>query len=100
VATNEAVTLDDLAAAWTQPARPLVNKTGITGLVSYRLVYQGGEPGGAPPFERAIKEQLGLELRPAKGQFEFLVIDHVERPTPDGPSPITGAWPRPTGGAR
>ena len=83
VNTVEALTLDQMAAGWTHPDRPVVNKTGITGLVSYRLVYRGGEPGGAPPFETAIKEQLGLELRPGKGPVEFFVIDHVERPTPD-----------------
>jgi len=85
VNTVEALTLDQMAAGWTHPDRPVVNKTGITGFVSYRLVYQGGEPGGAPPFLTAIKEQLGLELRPAKGPLELFVLDHVERPTPDGP---------------
>ena len=29
----------------------------------------------------AIKEQLGLKLESAKAPVEFLVIDHVERPS-------------------
>jgi uncharacterized protein (TIGR03435 family) len=29
----------------------------------------------------AVQEQLGLKLESAKGPVEFLVIDHVERPT-------------------
>jgi uncharacterized protein (TIGR03435 family) len=28
-----------------------------------------------------VQEQLGLKLEPAKGPREFLVIDHVERPS-------------------
>jgi uncharacterized protein (TIGR03435 family) len=31
----------------------------------------------------AVQEQLGLRLEPAKGQVETLVIDHVERPSPN-----------------
>jgi uncharacterized protein (TIGR03435 family) len=29
----------------------------------------------------AVQEQLGLKLESAKGPVEFLVIDHVSRPT-------------------
>jgi uncharacterized protein (TIGR03435 family) len=31
----------------------------------------------------ALKDQLGLELKPSTGPVDVLVIDHVERPTPD-----------------
>jgi uncharacterized protein (TIGR03435 family) len=30
-----------------------------------------------------IANQLGLKLEPAKGQVEILVMDHVERPSPN-----------------
>jgi len=34
----------------------------------------------------ALRSQLGLDLRESKGPRDFLVIDHVERPTPDLPA--------------
>jgi uncharacterized protein (TIGR03435 family) len=83
VDTVEAQTLDGIAGTFSKPDRYVVNKTGITGLFSYRLVYEGRELGGAPPFMEALQDQLGLEFRPAKGLRDFLVIDHVERPTPN-----------------
>jgi uncharacterized protein (TIGR03435 family) len=30
-----------------------------------------------------LQEQLGLKLQDEKAQVEYLVIDHVEQPTPD-----------------
>jgi len=35
------------------------------------------------PIMTAPKEQLGLELKPATGPVNVLVIDHVEPPTAD-----------------
>jgi uncharacterized protein (TIGR03435 family) len=37
--------------------------------------------GDAPSIFVAIQEQLGLKLEAAKGPVEFLVIDHVEKPS-------------------
>jgi uncharacterized protein (TIGR03435 family) len=31
----------------------------------------------------AVQEQLGLKLESSKGPVEFLIIDHVEQPTPN-----------------
>jgi len=35
------------------------------------------------PLMTALKEQLGLELKPATGPVDVIVIDHVEPPSPD-----------------
>jgi uncharacterized protein (TIGR03435 family) len=34
----------------------------------------------------AVEDQLGLKLEKTRGPRGFLVIDHIERPTPDGPA--------------
>jgi uncharacterized protein (TIGR03435 family) len=92
VLTVEAATLDDMAAGLIKgpdPDRPIVNKTGLTGLFAFRLVYENQDD-----FIAGLKNQLGLELRAAKGPQRVLVIDHVERPTPNAASAI-GNPPRP-----
>jgi uncharacterized protein (TIGR03435 family) len=70
--------------------RPVVNKTGITGLFDFHLEYAPDEPtaAGATPAEvagpsifTALERQLGLKPEPAKAPGDFVVIDHVERPS-------------------
>jgi uncharacterized protein (TIGR03435 family) len=36
-----------------------------------------------PTLFKAIEEQLGLKLVPAKGPVRSLVVDHIERPSPN-----------------
>jgi len=71
--------------------RPVIDKTGLTGLFDFHLEYAPdqasadgaatpADPGGASIFS-ALQQQLGLKLTRAKGPGEFLVIDHVERPS-------------------
>jgi uncharacterized protein (TIGR03435 family) len=80
--------------------RPVIDKTGITGLFDFHLVFAKDEitprflPGGdmadlpaepsddpaGPTIFTAI-QQFGLKLDPAKGPRDFLVVDRVERPT-------------------
>ena len=37
----------------------------------------------APSIFTALQQQLGLRLQSAKGPVDMLVIDHVERPSPN-----------------
>jgi uncharacterized protein (TIGR03435 family) len=81
--------------------RPVLDETGFTGIFDFQLKFaptvfsdSGGKNGGrtnlnpTPPKEpsgpsifEALQKQLGLKLVPVKGRVEFLVIDHVERPS-------------------
>jgi len=81
--------------------RPVIDKTGIAGKFNFHLEFGPDQatpeflPSGSigngqvglsdnslgPTIFSAIQEQLGLKLVPTKGPREFLVIDHVERPS-------------------
>ncbi len=68
--------------------RPLVNKTGLAGRFDFHLEFAIDDVRAAassdavgPSIFTAVQQQLGLNLDPVKGPAEFLVIDHVERPS-------------------
>ncbi|MDR3755028.1 MAG: TIGR03435 family protein [Terracidiphilus sp.] len=72
--------------------RPVVDRTGLTGRYDFDLdwaadetqfsgeVPVAGENAQAPPFFRAIEEQLGLRIEATRGEVAALVIDHTELP--------------------
>jgi uncharacterized protein (TIGR03435 family) len=75
--------------------RVVIDKTGLTGIFDFELKWTPdrtppgtpastapGDP-DAPSIFTALQEQLGLKLESAKNPVEVLVVDHVERPTPD-----------------
>jgi uncharacterized protein (TIGR03435 family) len=47
----------------------------------FRTADQALPDAPAPSLFTAIQQQLGLRLESAKGPVEFLVVDHIERPT-------------------
>jgi bla regulator protein blaR1 len=66
--------------------RPVIDKTGITGLFDFHLVFvtDPDRPRSPAALQEQIGDvldkQLGLKLQTAKGPSdEFLVIDHIER---------------------
>jgi bla regulator protein BlaR1 len=73
--------------------RPVVNRTGITAHVSYRLdLTKEDTHMGQPPsasWISALRSQLGLDLRESKGPRDFLIIDSVQRPAPNTALPAT-----------
>jgi uncharacterized protein (TIGR03435 family) len=58
---------------------PVIDQTGLTGVFNFVFQY------GPDEIFSAVQDQLGLKLVKTKGPRGFIVIDHVERPTPDAP---------------
>jgi uncharacterized protein (TIGR03435 family) len=75
--------------------RPVIDRTGLTGTFKIELDMQkimaAAMDGGGPPSNDsiyrasvdAVQDELGLTLKATKSPVDVLVIDHVERPTPD-----------------
>jgi uncharacterized protein (TIGR03435 family) len=73
--------------------RVVLDNTGLNGTYDFELTFEPPRtlPGAAVPGEagsiegpsifEAVQEQLGLKLEAKKGPVQFLIIDHVERPT-------------------
>ena len=64
---------------------PVVDRTGLTGLFDVELTMSTSDDSRdkAPDVFGAVQEQLGLRLVEARAERKVLVIDHIERPTPD-----------------
>jgi bla regulator protein BlaR1 len=77
---------------------PIVDQTGLKGGVDFTLEWAPDSsslfgrlplpPGVEPPpqadgpsFTDALRDQLGLKLESTKGQVQFLIVDHIERPS-------------------
>jgi len=66
--------------------RHVIDRTGLTGRYDFRLEYSPAflEPGAAgPSLFTALTEQLGLTLQAEMVPLPVLIIDSVEKPTPD-----------------
>jgi uncharacterized protein (TIGR03435 family) len=65
--------------------RPVIDRTGLTGTYYMNLMWAGDNSPDSPlpSLPTALQEQFGLELKADTGPVEVLVIDHVEKPTPN-----------------
>jgi uncharacterized protein (TIGR03435 family) len=77
-------------------SRIITDRTQLSGLFDFELTWTPDQPlqllADAPPLNidpngpsifTALQEQLGLKLESTRGSVDVVVIDHVERPTPD-----------------
>ena len=80
----ESISVAEFFGAWSGLGRPVVDRTGITRPVAFRFVVPGKALNADEAMAAriaAMRSELGLELRPANDPLDFLVIDHVERPS-------------------
>ena len=63
----------------------VVDRTGLTGLYDFELSYAPNPTVNSdlPSIFAAVQEQLGLRLEATRGPVDVLVIDRMEKPTPD-----------------
>jgi uncharacterized protein (TIGR03435 family) len=80
------VTMAELVAALqrSELRRTIIDKTGLSGTFDVGMTWALDDPSSpGPSIFTAIQEQLGLKLESTKGAVEVLVIDHVEKPSPN-----------------
>ena len=79
-------TMESFAAYLTSQLGKFVNEaTGLKGEYEINLSWVQDSTGqldgsdSGPTLERALQEQLGLQLRATKGPVDFLVVDHADK---------------------
>lgn len=85
------MSMGEVAAQVLSPeaGRLVIDRTGLEGAFDFDLDFtRTGAPAGATapdsiPLVTALQEQLGLRLEPQRGPVDVVVIDSIERPTPD-----------------
>jgi bla regulator protein blaR1 len=92
--------LNQLASTLAQlVGRTVIDRSGLTGTWGFDLKFAidpnqlpfAPPPGQAPPpadpdspsIFKAVEEQLGLKLESTKGPVDMVIVDRLERPTPD-----------------
>jgi uncharacterized protein (TIGR03435 family) len=70
--------------------RTVVDRTGLVGTFDIDLAWtpagisnDASGDAGTPSIFTALQEQLGLKLEARQEPVDFLVIDHIEPPSPD-----------------
>jgi uncharacterized protein (TIGR03435 family) len=95
------ITMGDIARSFADDpvvSRPVIDRTGLQGRYDLHIEFTPAfvdSPNGdgaqvanpradsGPDLFTALMEQAGLKLQAERGQVPFIVIDRVERPTPD-----------------
>jgi uncharacterized protein (TIGR03435 family) len=83
------VTMDDLAGILKGLAgRTVLNRTDVTGFYEFTLKFTPEGAHQPNPLDdvslfTALREQLGLELKPDRVSLRTLVIERIDRPTPN-----------------
>jgi uncharacterized protein (TIGR03435 family) len=84
------MTMGQMAQALMEPShlgRPIVDNTGVNGRYDFTLTWipdspdlplPDNETSGGPDILQALREQLGLKLRPTQVSLEELVVDDVK----------------------
>lgn len=87
------ITLDGFATLLRPDGLPVFNQTGVSGAFDVHLEWEADLPNPAAAEQdtagtryhmsaiQATREQLGLRLQRGKGSRDFLVVDHLERPS-------------------
>ena len=76
--------------------KPVVDQTGLKGRYDFTLKWAPDEsqfsghgpptsddPSAPPSLFTAVQEQVGLKLDSTKAMVDVMVIDHVEKPSPN-----------------
>jgi len=75
-----------------ETGRIVIDKTGFTDVFNFRLEFastvdaglaNADTPAAGLSIFTAVEEQLGMRLRSTTGPVDVLVIDRVERPSPN-----------------
>ncbi len=85
------MTMDGLMTfLWGQPelgSRKIIDRTGLKGQYDFTLKWASeGDPSeeaAGPSLFSAIEDRLGLKLESTKAPVDVLVIDSIEKPTPN-----------------
>ena len=95
VLDERGISVDTFAKVFQIGGLPVIDRTGLAGTFDIHLEWEweasppetvspdGGVVRESPDTSiiSSIRKQLGLQLSPGKGPREFLVIDHLERPS-------------------
>ena len=68
--------------------RTVLDRTGLSGNYEFDLRWTALTSDGAPSDDAvsiftAVQEQLGLKLESASAPLEVLIVDRIEKPSPD-----------------